>query len=61
MTIYIEIRDDNNEPVWSHEGPLNVPKEMKTPLDKPFRDPKNGAATYGFTYQPIVKAILKNQ
>jgi hypothetical protein len=54
-TVFIQIKD-GEEVIWEYEGPLESPKDLKTPVDRPFRCPKH--LVYGFIYQPVVKAIL---
>ena len=54
--IRIEILRDNGDVEWGYEGPLESPKDLKTPNDRPFRC--NRHLVYGFVFQPMVKAIL---
>jgi hypothetical protein len=56
MKVVIQILDDRDEPVWGHEGPLETPKDMKTPPDRPWRSGKY--KVYGFVFQPVVKVVL---
>ena len=59
MKIQIEIFDDDGESIWWYEGDLHLPKELKTPVDRPFKYGKY--RVYGFTFQPIVKVKLEGQ
>jgi hypothetical protein len=59
VRVRIEIVNDQDQVIWGHEGPVQVPKELKTPPDRPFKAGR--FMFYGFTYQPIVKALLENQ